>query len=131
MKIEGGFSMLINREETTIEIRDKNASITFIRVKLTPEQLSAVLSRQMSVECEVDVYALDKIGKVHENKTMEFEIPESLASSKHANDLQKLAQSELSDGWIAESYFGSQGSFFKKEGKQYARVTIRRWQLPF
>jgi hypothetical protein len=31
-------------------------------------------------------------------------------------------------GWIARTYFGSQNSFFTKNGKQYARCTIERWE---
>ena len=127
MKLEGRISILINRDETTIEIEDESANVKFVKVKLTPEQLSAALSRQISIECELEVKGLEKIGKVHENKTFEFEIPETIPTRGNQLELQKIAQSQLSDGWIADAYFGSQNSFFKKDGKQYARVTIRRW----
>ena len=50
-----------------------------------------------------------------------------IAKKSNQLELQKIAQSHLSDGWIADAYFGSQNSFFKKDGKQYARATIRRW----
>ena len=127
MKLEGRISVLINRDGTTIEVEDENANARFLKITLTPEQLSAALSRQMAVECEIEVRGLEKIGKKHENKRFEFEIPSDLANSRNENELQKLAQSLLSDGWIAERYFSSQDSFFKKNGVQYARCTIRRW----
>ncbi len=127
MKLKGRISILINRDETTIEIKDESANVRFVKVKLTPEQLSAALSRQISIECELEVKELEKVGKVHENKTFEFEIPETLPTRGNQLELQKIAQSHLSDGWIADAYFGSQNSFFKKDGKKYARVTIRRW----
>jgi uncharacterized protein YggL (DUF469 family) len=127
MKLEGRISILINREGTTIEIEDENANARFLKVSLTPEQLSMALSRQMSVECEIEVNALHKIGKRHENKSFEFEIPKDLASSRDAQKLQQIAQSLLSDGWMADNYFSSQNSFFKKGETQYARCTIRRW----
>ena len=127
MKLEGRISILINRDETTIEIEDESANVKFVKVKLTPEQLSAALSRQISIECELEVKGLEKIGKVHENKTFEFEIPETIPTRGNQLELQKIAQSQLSDGWIADACFGSQNSLFKKDGKQYARVTIRRW----
>lgn len=127
MKLEGKITILINRDETTIEIKDENANVRFVSVKLTPEQLSAALSRQMCVECELEVKGIENVGKIHENKSFEFEIPESLPTRRNELELQKIAQSKLSDGWIADAYFGSQNSFFKKDGKQYARVTIRRW----
>jgi hypothetical protein len=127
MKLEGRISVLINRDGTTIEVEDENANARFLKITLTPEQLSAALSRQMAVECEIEVRGLEKIGKKHENKRFEFEIPSDLASSRNDLELQKLAQSLLSDGWIAEKYFSSQNSFFKKDGVQYAICTIRRW----
>lgn len=129
MKIEGNVSILVNREYTTIEVRDDKARITFVRLQLTPEQLSAALSCLSNVECDVEVNKLDLVGKKHENKTLEFEVPENLEISYLRNDeyLEKIAQSHLTDGWIADGYFGSQDSFFTKDGKKYARCTIRRW----
>lgn len=127
MELEGKISILINRDETTIEIEDENANVKFVKVTLTAEQLSAALSRQMAVECKIDVRGLEKIGKKHENKSFEFEIPSNLASSSKSKELQEIAQSLLSDGWTSERYFSSQNSFFKKEGVQHARCTIRRW----
>jgi phosphoribosylformylglycinamidine (FGAM) synthase PurS component len=128
MKLEGKISILINSEYTTIEIADSKANTRFVSVKLTPEQLSAALSRQMSTECELTVLGLDKVGKIHENKSFEFEIPEEMTNRKNRDDLHKLAQSLLSDGWIAENYFASQDSFFRRGDKQYARCTIRRYK---
>lgn len=127
MKLEGRISIIINRDETTIEIEDENANVRFLKITLTPKQLSAALSRQADVKCEIEVRGLEKIGKTHENRDFEFEIPNGLAGSKNESELHKLAQSLLSDGWIADRYFSSQNSFFKKNGVQYARCTIRRW----
>lgn len=125
MEIKGKISILISREGTEIEIRDDRACTTFCRIRLTPEQLSAALSRQAHVECEISVYSLDRVGKTHEHKTFEFEIPPSMRRDDEA--LQKMAQAQLTDGWICDGYFRSQGTFFNKDGKQYARCTIRRY----
>ena len=127
MKLEGRISILINRDGTTIEIEDEKANTRFVRITLTPEQLSAALSRQMAVECELEVKGLSRVGKVHENKSFEFEIPKDLASSRNEQNLHEIAQSLLTDGWVADRYFSSQNSFFQKDGVRYARCTIRRW----
>lgn len=127
MKLNGKISILINSEETTIEITDDLANVRFVKVKLTPEQLSSALSRCMLIDCELEVKGLDKVGKTHQNKNFEFEIPVNLADSSKSKELAQIAQSQLSDGWIADQYFSGQKSFFKKDGKQYARVVIRRW----
>lgn len=85
------------------------------------------------VESDREVHGLDRVGKKQENKLFEFELPKDFkreyfkGRADQEIELQQLAQSQLSDGWIAENYFGSQDSFFTKDGKKYARVTIRRW----
>jgi hypothetical protein len=127
MELQGKISVFINREQTDIEVTDESANVTFLRITLTPEQLSAALSRQMRVDCKIRVVGIDKIGKKHENKTIEFEIPSNLLNSLNETELHKTAQSLLKDGWVADKYFSSQNSFFKKDGVQYARCTIRRW----
>lgn len=131
MKLENGkFTMLVNQDYTEIEIHDGNASQTFCRIKLTPEQLSAALSRRVYVECEIDVVGIDKLGKKHENETFEFEIMEQ--ATKELNGylnqtcLKALNKAGMSD-WTPDNYYSSQNSFFTKDGKKHARTTIRRW----
>lgn len=130
MNIKGQITIRISGDGATIEIDDKNASTRILNITLTAEQLCKAMGRQAHVECDIEVGVLERVGKIHENKDFEFQINESFASSKFSKELQQIAQSELTDGWIAETYFSSQNSFFKKDGKQFARVTIRRWIIP-
>jgi hypothetical protein len=128
MKIENAkITMLINRHYTEIEIHDADANITLARVKLTPEQLSMILSRQGYIECECNTGELEKIGKKHENKYFDFEI----TYSKSKEDLtlacnEALFQQGMHE-WESDNYYSSQNSFFSKDGKDYARTVIRRW----
>ena len=81
-------------------------------------------------DCEFITRGLDVIGKRHEWETFEFMIPENvlvLDKSGYAERLANHANTLLSDGWEAEGYFGSQNSFFTKDGKNWARCTIRRY----
>jgi hypothetical protein len=127
MKLKGNISILINRESTTIEIRDSEANTMFVEITLTPEQLSEVLSRMKYTACEIEVFGLDRVGKKHENKRFEFVVPSDLKGKRDSEKLREHAQTLLTDGWIADGYFSSQDSFFTKDGIDYARVTIRRW----
>ena len=52
MKINGKITILINQEYTRIELRDDDASTTFVEIKLTPEQLSMALSRLAFTPCK-------------------------------------------------------------------------------
>lgn len=95
MKIKGKITLLINRESTTIELEDDLACTVFAVIKLTPIQLNCALSRQGYVDCEIEVKGLDKLGKKHENKTFEFEIPSNLSNYETAiHNAEKLSQIE-------------------------------------
>lgn len=127
MKIQGKITILVNQDRVDITVKDDKANTAFLEIELTPDQFVACLSRLAYVECELEVNGMDRVGKTHENKSFEFEIPESLKSRSKTDELRSFAQSQLSDGWIADNYFGSQNSFFEKDGKRYARCIIRRY----
>ena len=119
-------TILIGVEHTTIEVKDGDASITFLRLKLTPDQLSAALGRQGYVECECEVHGLDLIGKKSEHKAFEFIMPPADFFNR-VEIARKEAERLCPDGWMSDGYFSSQDSFFTKDGKNMARVIIRRW----
>jgi len=130
MKINGKITILVNREQTTIELMDEDANTTFVRVVLTPDQLSSALSRLAYTDCEMDLFGLDRVGKKMEHKQFEFELPRKNMSSRDSEELSVIAQTILdnnNEGWITDTYFGSQDTFFTKNDKPYARCTIRRW----
>lgn len=133
MEIEGRISILVSQKGATIEINDDSANVNFLEIKLSPEQFMACLGRLSNVKCQLEVKGLDKVGKTHENSTFEFKLPDWYVKlpykdkAENYKQLSLVAQNQLSDGWIAENYFGSQNSFFTKDGEEWARVTIRRW----
>lgn len=129
MKIKGAVTFLINRENSEIEISDDSANVMFCKIKITPEQLSAMLSRQGYVKCDIEVAELEKVGKQHECKSYEFEITDIERGDEEKlwlAAIRSLGVDDLHD-WMPDKYFRSQNTFFKKDGKEYARCTIRRW----
>lgn len=122
-------SMLVNFDGTTIELFDSKSSKTFARVKLTNDQLASMLSRLHKTECQIEVDNLDLINKQMEHQKFEFEIDKQMRTSKSALNqhcLKALISQNMSD-WLPENTYGSQDSFFSKDGKYFARTTIRRW----
>lgn len=121
-------SMLVNKDYTDIEIEDNDSLTVIVKIQLTPEQLSQMLSRQAYVKCEkCQTGNLSKVGKKHENKTFEFEV----AFSKAQKELELACNMALLEQkmyeWVPDTYYQSQNSFFMKDGKEWARTTIRRW----
>jgi hypothetical protein len=130
MNINGKITILINRENTHIELYDQDSSITFVRIALTPEQLSSALSRLAYTPCTMEVHGIDKLGKIQEIKTLEFERPREYMGGGDHKELNTIAQNildEENEGWVAEDYFSSQNTFFCKDELPYARCTCRRW----
>ena len=128
MKIEASLSILFNNGIIELTIRDENAKIRFVHLSLTPDQFcNAALGRLMNTQCEADVHNLDRVGLNHENSTHEFEIPKDFRYDTKKKNIIDLAKKTCPDGWTADAYFGSQNSYFTKDGKDYARCTIRRW----
>lgn len=128
MKIENAnISILVSKEITRIEIMDADANNIFCRVELTPEQLSACLSRQAHVECNTTVHNLDRVGKKMIHKRHEFEIPDNIAYGERTEFITNEIKKTLPDGWVSDNYFSSQDTFSKKGDKTYAQTTIRKW----
>jgi hypothetical protein len=131
--MKGNITILVDGNGARIEVEDESSGIQFLKINLSAEQFTACLGQLANVECDMNIRGLDLIGKMRETGKHEFKIPAELYNRRYKEreyfykTAQELAQSQLADGWIADSYFGSQGSFFQKDGEQWARVTIRRW----
>jgi hypothetical protein len=77
----------------------------------------------------LEVNGLDKVGKKHENKTYEFEIGDIDKRDEERlwlAAIRSLGKDDLHE-WTPDKYFRSQNTFFQKDGKNYARCTIRSW----
>ena len=121
------FTMLIDEDEVEIEIEDRDASITFVRVKLDPKQLCKALSGVRSVDCDAEVFGLNLIGKKYMSKRLEFKMPDG--SNWHDTQVAWVeAQRICPNGWKPENYFNSQDSFFLKDDEYWAKCVIRRWE---
>ena len=63
-----------------------------------------------------------------ENKTFEFKIPNDIGYGENRKAIAiQTAKHKCPIGWTPDEGFSSQGSFFSKNGQDYAKTTIRRW----
>jgi hypothetical protein len=131
MEIDGRITFLIGRDGTEIQITDRDARMTFVRIKLTPYQLSSALSRISETETEkCEIFGLDKIGLKHENDSIliptEFKDRFGIDESKLDPIVDEYVNKNHK-GWEADHYYNSQGTYVKKDEKLHIRQTIRRW----
>ena len=128
MEIKGSVTILFSDEGMVIEVRDDDAAVNFLNVKLNQKQTCQVLSRLGNVKPEkCEVFGLHKIGKKMEHETLEFEFPDNTTYSNRENLASEIAKTKCPEGWEPDLYFGSKNSFYYENGKFYARCTIRRW----
>ena len=131
MKTNGKITFLINRENTTIEIKDESSGITFLKVELTPDQLSSALSRLAHTDCKIEVFDLINVGKTLEIDEFVVEIPKYI--QRHdIEQIKEYVQNQIdillfNQGWVSSGYFGAKNSFFYKDEVLYVRDRIKRW----
>lgn len=108
-----------------ISVRDTSSNTTFLEMTLSREQLiNASMNRLHNTNVqEATVNHLDRVGKKMEMGTIHFEAPID-ADAAWARDNVALY---VPEGWIPDMGFGTQGSFYTKNGVHYAQTTIRRW----
>ena len=120
-------TFLFNDEGARLELID-NDSNSLIQVKLNQKQVCQMLSRLGYTECEsMEIYNLDYFGKKMENQKFEFELPSTSSYEDEKRIAIQMVDDECPSGWEADHYFSSQDSFFTRDGKKWARCTIRRW----
>ena len=128
MDIKTKLTLTVYNNLVHIEVKDAKSIITFLKLELTPDQFVRIVGNEGLVECKGEVHELHKVGKQHENKSFEFELPEDATWRDREQIARELAEQNCPEGWESDQHFGSKGSFFTRDGKDYARVTIRRWE---
>jgi hypothetical protein len=128
MKIKDArITILCNHDHVTIEVEDRDANTEFVKITMTPKQWCEALSRAALTKCKAEVCGLDRIGKKHENRPLEAPMPDGVGRDERKDIAADAIAKVLPDGWVSDDYFGSQGSFFIRDGKPWCRTTIRRW----
>jgi hypothetical protein len=111
-----------------IEIEDDEAAARFLEIDISLEEFAQAVTGLSIRPCVGVVRGLERVGKKHEHKQFEFEIP---SEGKYERDNKEIARKAVEKvcpkGWIPDTSFNSQHTFFEKDGKMFARTTIRRW----
>lgn len=126
MKIKAGVTLLFRDDGASLYVEDRDAGVRFLSIDLTPEATLQMLSRLSNTYCDAEVRGLDHVGKVMEVSKHEFKMPKATWGERKEVAV-KEAVATCPKGWTSLGYFGSQDSFFQRDGEEWARVTIRRW----
>ena len=116
-----------------MEFEDSVASTRFLTLRMSAKEFTAALGRLSHSKATGTVRGLERVGKVHQCDTLEVALPfgdEYVDRKELVPVAVKAIKKVCPEGWIPSMYFGGQSSFFKRDGRQYARVTIRRYIDP-
>ena len=108
-------------EKISITVRDVDAKIAFLEIEIDLDEFTRCITGLSMAECEMEVYGLQNVGKKREYMDIVFEMPD-VDYNKKLETAIRLAREAAPEGWESSVYFGSQDSFFTKDGKQYART---------
>jgi hypothetical protein len=126
IQIETKLDIFVGETETSIYINDVNAGIRFAEITISNAKLLQAIARTGRVESICLIRDIERIGKKLSVNVMTFEMPNDCENLKES--AYELAKKVCPSGWIVENYFGSQGSFFRKDGKAFCNATIRKWE---
>jgi len=111
-----------------IAIRDDDARVRFLKIHMPLADFAQCVVGSMTTQCVGEVSQLDCVGKKLEINGLSFEMPSGVPHNQLREVAYKRALEEAPAGWVPDSYFGSQGSFYTGlDGKHMAQTNIRRW----
>jgi hypothetical protein len=117
-----------NVEPDYIEVRltDVDAKTQFAVAKVSLVDFAVALMGRSYVACELDVRWLERVGKTMELDKLEVQMPTDDCCNRKETACEAV-KSACPLGWTPDVGFNSHGSFFMRDGKLWARTTIRRW----
>lgn len=115
------------KKKISITVKDVDAVTRFLSVEVDYDKFTEMLTGASETECEFDVEELSRVGKKRETQKIEFKMVKEHSGLSRKEIARQLVDVICPDGWAASNSFGSQDSFFRKDGEEYARTTITRW----
>ena len=113
-------------EYILIKLKDCDAVLNILEIKMSYSDFTKAITGLSSVECSFTARKLENVGKkrVMEEIVFEFKDDNYEGRKERAYD---LAREIAGPEWEVDSYFGSQKSFFTKNGIEMARTNIKKW----
>ena len=113
--------------DDTIRIRfeDIASSIEFAEVTMTPEAFGSAITGLSSQDAELEVRGLQFVGKQRINELRQIECPLKTYDRKEMENW--LRDNAQEDGWMVNTYLGSQSSIKHKDGKTILNYSVTKY----
>lgn len=116
-----------DNDYVSLTVQDESSRAEFLEVRISLVDFTKAITGQGHMPVRFTTKGLDVIGKTKEQKELVFSMGEDGITKNDKDIAEYHAQSYADEGWIASNYFGSQNSFFTKDGIRYARTTQFRY----
>jgi hypothetical protein len=114
------------RKYVSIQVKDVGSRVRFLEVEIGYADFTACLMGLSETECSLLPRGLDNVGKTKQTDSIHFKMPPSTQHNDKGVACLEAAKN-TPNGWRFESYFGSQGSFYRVDGESWATTLIYRW----
>jgi len=120
-------TFLIDNNQTTLKVQCPTSKELILDLDFTNEQLIQLMSRLACVEVDGEVSEhLERVGMKREHK--DFTFPLLQKDAYNTDKAREIIKDACPDGWLAQTSFSSQNSFFTTtDGVAMARTTLYRW----
>jgi len=115
-----------NCDYIEIQLKDVDSQARFVSAKVKYEDLMLALTGLSAMPCNLEVNALDKVGKQIQRKALVFPLPKN-TKYRDREFAKAIAKDFTDDGWTADLFFSSQDSFFIKDGINWAKTHQYRY----
>jgi hypothetical protein len=109
-----------------IRISDTAANVYFVEVEMTPANFALMLSN-MAVECEGEVFNINRIGKTRVREERKVIYTEK--DTDRATIRKWLLETQKEEGWEMNDTLAAQSSvgYDHKNGHHIIRYTVEKW----
>lgn len=115
------------RELIEVRIKDMDAGVTFAEIHIPLADFASCLTGMSYVDCEMELRGTDNLGKLKVSESFDVSMGKEESYSDRKGRAKAAALSQCPEGWVISTYFGSQGSFYTKDGEEFGRTTITKW----
>lgn len=106
------------------EIKDSTSGITFFQGRMNPVDFAEAITGLACQRIAAEVRGFDNLGKVKVTEARQVKAPKQMSSGSLEEWLEENMQE---DGWILNSYLGSQQSNTYKDGERYLNYSVFKY----
>jgi hypothetical protein len=114
-----------SQDKVVISIVDDASRLQFVEVSMEPEAFAYAITGLAYRPADIEVRGLEFVGKTHVREQRTIECP---LNTHDKSTLRKwLEDNAQEEGWLLDTYLGSQTSITRGDGKTILRYAVDKY----